>query len=158
MKNFRDLKVWHKSHQLTLEIYKATASFPKEERYGLTSQMRRASTSIPANIAEGCGRNGDTELARFLQIAMGSASELEYHLILARDLDLLPSPNYEQLERQTLEIMIEEMNRFIERSNRNERRIEQLIGYSITNESEHLDIEQRFRNLEARMKELDNRN
>jgi len=104
MKNFRDLKVWHKSHQLTLEIYKATASFPKEERYGLTSQMRRASTSIPANIAEGCGRNGDTELARFLQIAMGSASELEYHLILARDLDLLPSPNYEQLERQTLEI------------------------------------------------------
>jgi four helix bundle protein len=104
MKDFRDLKVWHKAHQLTLEVYAATGSFPKEERYGLTSQIRRASASIPANIAEGCGRGGDAELARFLQIAMGSASELEYHVLLAHDLELLPSTDYEKLENQTLEV------------------------------------------------------
>jgi four helix bundle protein len=85
-------------------VYAATASFPNEERYGLTSQIRRASVSIPANIAEGCGRSGDTELARFLQIAMGSASELEYHLLLAHDLKLLPPADYKQLESQTLEV------------------------------------------------------
>jgi hypothetical protein len=79
VKGFRDLKVWEKAHQLTLQVYKATASFPKEEMFGLTSQIRRAAASIPANIAEGCGRSGDAELGRFLQIAMGSASELEYH-------------------------------------------------------------------------------
>jgi four helix bundle protein len=104
MKDFRDLKVWHKAHQLTLEVYAATGSFPKEERYGLTSQIRRASASIPANIAEGCGRSSDAELARFLQIAMGSASELEYHLLLAHDLKLLPSNDYRRLESQTLEV------------------------------------------------------
>lgn len=80
MRDFRELKVWEKSHQLTLAIYKITAIFPREELYGLTIQIRRASASIPANIAEGCGRNGVAELARFLHIAMGSASELEYHL------------------------------------------------------------------------------
>jgi four helix bundle protein len=79
MKDFRTLTVWQKAHQLTLAVYKATRGFPKEEMYGLTSQVRRASSSIPANIAEGCGRDGDAELARFFQIAMGSASELEYH-------------------------------------------------------------------------------
>jgi len=77
MKDFKKLKVWEKSHQLTLGVYKATRSFPKEELYGLTIQTRRASVSIPANIAEGCGRGSDAELARFFQIAMGSASELE---------------------------------------------------------------------------------
>ncbi len=76
MRNFKELKVWQKSHQLTLAIYKATGKFPKEEIYGLTSQVRRASASIAANIAEGCGRSGEAELGRFLQIAMGSASEL----------------------------------------------------------------------------------
>jgi four helix bundle protein len=87
MKDFRQLKVWEKSHQLALSVYKATKKFPKEELYGLTSQIRRASMSIPTNIAEGCGRNTDKEFARFLQIAMGSASETEYQLILARDLE-----------------------------------------------------------------------
>ena len=91
MKDFRQLKVWEKSHQLALAIYKSTKEFPKEEVYGLTSQIRHASMSIPTNIAEGCGRNTDKEFARFLQIAMGSASEAEYQLILARDLNFLPT-------------------------------------------------------------------
>jgi four helix bundle protein len=89
MKDFRDIKVWQKAHDLTLEIYKATRSFPKDELYTLVSQIRRASVSIPANVAEGCGRGTDSELRQFLQIAMGSASELEYHLVLARDLGYL---------------------------------------------------------------------
>ena len=83
MKDFRQLKVWEKAHQLALAVYKATKDFPKEELYGSTSQIRRASMSIPTNIAEGCGRNTDAEFARFLQISMGSASETEYQLMLA---------------------------------------------------------------------------
>ena len=83
MKDFRDLKVWSKAHNMALSAYRLTVHFPKEEMYGLTSQIRRAGASIPANIAEGCGRDGDGELARFLQIAAGSASELEYHLLLS---------------------------------------------------------------------------
>ena len=86
MKDYRKLKVWEKSHKLALEVYKATLEFPKTEVYGLVSQMRRAASSIPSNIAEGSGRGGDAELARFLRIAMGSASELKYQLLLARDL------------------------------------------------------------------------
>jgi four helix bundle protein len=86
MRDFRNLQVWEKAHALALSVYKATVSFPKEELYGLTSQIRRSSTSIPTNIAEGCGRNGDAELARFMSIGMGSASELEYQLLLAHDL------------------------------------------------------------------------
>jgi len=104
MKDFRKLAVWEKSHHLTLSIYNVTGSFPKEELYGLTSQIRRASSSIPANIAEGCGRGSDPELARFLQIAMGSASELEYHLILAHDLGWLSTESYAPLDTQTTEI------------------------------------------------------
>ena len=84
MRDFREIKVWEKAHLLTLEIYKATASFPTEERYGLTSQLRRSSASIAANIAEGFGRGGNAELARFFQIGMGSASEVEYHILLAK--------------------------------------------------------------------------
>lgn len=84
MKDFKKLIVWKKAHEMTLNIYRTTKSFPKDEVYGLTSQLRRAASSIPANIAEGCGRNSDAELARFLQIAAGSASEVEYHLLLAR--------------------------------------------------------------------------
>ena len=80
------LKVWVKAHEVTLAIYQCTRNFPREEIYGLTSQMRRAAASIAANIAEGCGRRSDAELHRFLQIARGSARELEYHLLLARDL------------------------------------------------------------------------
>ncbi|HUF00096.1 MAG TPA: four helix bundle protein [Anaerolineales bacterium] len=97
MKDFRQLKVWEKSHQLALAIYKATKEFPKEELYGLTSQIRRSSMSIPTNIAEGCGRFTDADFARFLQMAMGSASETEYQLILTRDLEFLPKDSYEKL-------------------------------------------------------------
>ncbi len=104
MKAFRELKVWEKSHELTLAVYHATKTFPKQEMYALTSQIRRASASIPANIAEGCGRNGDAELARFCQIAMGSASELEYHLLLARDLRYLNSSDYERIMSEVSEV------------------------------------------------------
>jgi len=104
MKDFHDLKIWQRSHKLTLALYKATNPFPKSEMYGLTSQIRRCSASIPANIAEGCGRNGDLELARFFQIALGSASELEYHLLLASDLDLLAGSEYKNLSKEVVEV------------------------------------------------------
>ena len=97
MKNFRDLQVWHKAHQLTLDSYEATNGFPKQELFGLTSQIRRAAVSIAANIAEGCGKRGNGEFQRFLGIAAGSASELEYHFLLARDLSLIADIKYEQL-------------------------------------------------------------
>ena len=104
MKDFRELKVWQKAHHLTLLIYRVTATFPREEAYGLTSQIRRACASIPANIAEGCGRSGDAELARFLQIAMGSACELEYHLLLAHDLGFINDAHYERLSPDVVEV------------------------------------------------------
>ncbi|RJR34827.1 MAG: four helix bundle protein [Deltaproteobacteria bacterium] len=104
MKDFRKQKVWQKSHRLILDLYQATAGFPKEELYGLTSQIRRAGYSIPANIAEGCGRDGEAELARFFQIPMGSASELQYHLLLAQDLGFLNETEYTQLNNQTTEV------------------------------------------------------
>jgi len=104
MKDFRQLKVCEKSHLLALAVYHATESFPREETYGLTSQIRRAASSIPSNIAEGCGRNGDAELARFCIIASGSATELEYQLLLARDLKLLQADDYEELSIQTVEV------------------------------------------------------
>jgi four helix bundle protein len=101
MKDFRQLKVWEKSHQLALAVYKATKEFPKEELYGLTSQIRRSSMSVPTNIAEGCGRFTNADFARFLQMAMGSASEAEYQLILARDLGFLSNDVYEKLHNDT---------------------------------------------------------
>lgn len=104
MKDFKQLKVWDKAHQLTLAIYKTTKIFPTEERYGLTSQLRRASTSIASNIAEGCCRGGDRELAQFLQIAMGSASEVEYHLLLAHHLKYFDKQSYNQLNDTTTEV------------------------------------------------------
>ena len=104
MKDFKDLKVWKRSHDLTLSVYKATATFPREELYGLTSQIRRASASIPTNIAEGCGRNTDNELARFLEIAMGSASELEYLLRLSNDLNFLDKAKSDELDTTVIEI------------------------------------------------------
>ncbi len=94
MKDFRDLRVWDEAHQLTLKIYRATARFPREELYGLSSQMRRCSVSIGANIAEGCGKRGNNEFQRFLVRASGSASELDYELLLARDLKYLDEPAY----------------------------------------------------------------
>lgn len=104
MKDFRELKVWEKAHQLTLAIYHTTAAFPKEELYGLTSQMRRSAASIPTNIAEGCGRGSDDDFRRFLQMAMGSASELEYHRILAHDLGYLAATDYERLSTAVIEV------------------------------------------------------
>ena len=104
MRDFRELKVWEKSHQLVLAVYAATQTFPAAEQYGLISQMRRSSASIPTNIAEGCGRAGDAELRRFMQISMGSASELEYQLLLARDLGYLPTDVYQDLNTSTIEV------------------------------------------------------
>ncbi len=104
MKNFKELKVWVKAHQLTLAVYQATSTFPSTELYGLTSQTPRSCASIPANIAEGCGRNGDAEVCRFLQIAMGSATELEYHLLLARDLNFIQASEYESLVENLVEV------------------------------------------------------
>ena len=104
MKDFKELRVWQKAHALTLEIYQATKSFPRDEIYGLISQMRRAAVSVGANIAEGCGRRSDGELTRFLQIARGSASELEYHLLLARDLKLLANDAYQSFQKQLIEV------------------------------------------------------
>jgi four helix bundle protein len=105
MRNYEDLQVWQKAHNLTLEIYKSTRCFPLEERFGLTSQIRRSCSSIGANLAEGCGRRSDGEMARFLQIAMGSGAELSYHLRLARDLDLLSKPTFEHLRSSLNEVM-----------------------------------------------------
>ena len=99
MKDYRALKVWARAHQLTLGVYKMTAAFPREERYGLTSQLRRCSASVGANIAEGCGKRGNNEFQRFLQIASGSASELDYHLLLSRDLGFVTQEQYARLEQ-----------------------------------------------------------
>ncbi len=105
MRNHEDLQVWQKAHNLTLEIYKNTRCFPVEERFGLTSQIRRSCASMGANIAEGCGRRSDAEMARFVQIAMGSGAELSYHLRLAHDLQLLSTPSFERLRSDLNEVM-----------------------------------------------------
>lgn len=104
MRDFRELKVWGKAHQFMLAVYEATAGFPREELCGLTSQIRRSASSIPANIAEGCGTSTRTEFARYLQLAMGSASELDYDLLLARDLKMLQAQKYEQLAPNVTEV------------------------------------------------------
>jgi four helix bundle protein len=104
MEDFKNLKVWSKAHELTLAVYQRTRTFPKDEIYALTSQIRRAAASIGANIAEGCGRRSDPEMRRFVQIARGSANELEYHLLLAKDLQFLTPEEYSRLEQRILEI------------------------------------------------------
>jgi four helix bundle protein len=104
MKDFRDLQVWHKAHELTLQVYRATYEFPKEELYGLVSQLRRACVSIGANIAEGCGRGTAPEFQRFLQIAMGSSCEVECLLLLAHDLCFLDGERHLQLSSKVQEI------------------------------------------------------
>ena len=96
--------MWQTAHTLTLAVYKLTRTFPREELYGLTTQIRRSAASVPANLAEGCGREGDPELARFCSIANGSASELEYHLLLARDLNLIPPDVYAETECQLVRL------------------------------------------------------
>jgi four helix bundle protein len=102
-RDFRKLKVWEKAHQVTLDAYGLTASFPREEVFGLTSQIRRSASSIAANIAEGCGRGGN-ELPRFCRIAVGSASELQYHLLLAHDLGFLARSDFDRLHLQANEV------------------------------------------------------
>jgi four helix bundle protein len=104
MRSFRDFKVWQKAHEMTLAVYNTTRDFPREELYGLTSQLRRSAASIGANIAEGCGRRSDGEMCRFLQIARGSASETEYHFLLARDLELLSEPQFQRLSKDADEL------------------------------------------------------
>ena len=104
MKDFKELKVWEKAHALTLAVYQETRCFPREEVYGLTSQLRRAAASVAANIVEGCGRRSDGEFTRFLQIARGSASELEYHLLLARDLQMLGEQAFRSLDTKIVEV------------------------------------------------------
>ena len=97
MRNYKKYKVWELGHEVALEVYKFTRDFPKEETYGLVSQMRRASSSVPANVAEGCGRESDAEFKRFLIIAQGSASELEYFTILAKDLGYIKEDTFSEI-------------------------------------------------------------
>ncbi|OYQ38313.1 four helix bundle protein [Flavobacterium cyanobacteriorum] len=108
MKDYKNYTVWQKSHQLTLDVYKAVRNFPKEEMFSLTSQMKRSSSSIPTNIAEGCGRNTDKDFARFLVISFGSANELEYQIILSVDLDFI-----NPAEGQILLLQIEEIKKML---------------------------------------------
>ena len=104
MRNFQELTIWQRRHSLTLKVYSITNTFPKDELFGIISQMRRSSSSIPTNIAEGCGRNSNPEMKRFLIIATGSASELEYQLILSKDLKYLPENPYKELQNELIEI------------------------------------------------------
>ena len=104
MKDFKELKVWVKAHELTVTLYGITRKFPREEIYGLTSQLRRSAASIGANIAEGCGRRSDGGLGCFLQIARGSASETEYHLLLAKDLGFLSDVDYSSTAKRVIEV------------------------------------------------------
>jgi four helix bundle protein len=105
VRDYRDLKVWNKAHQLTLAVHRGTQSLPREELFGLTRQIRRASVSIEANLAEGCGRRSDGEMGRFIQIAMGSGSELSCHLLLARDLGLMNAEEYSGLYERVTEVL-----------------------------------------------------
>jgi four helix bundle protein len=104
VKDFHDLHVWERAHALKLAVYAATSKFPREELYGLTSQIRRCSVSIGANIAEGCGKMGNNEFQRFLQIAARSASELDYELLLARDLGYLAPPEHTRIADELAQI------------------------------------------------------
>ena len=104
MRNYRNLEVWKLSHKLTLDLYAASRKFPKEEMFGLTSQLRRAAVSVGANLAEGCGRRTSPELARFIRIAMGSASELDYHLLLCRDFEFVSAEFYEGSSKELIRV------------------------------------------------------
>ena len=104
MKDFRELKVWHKAHKLALGVYSISAKFPKEETYGLSSQIRRAAASIATNIAEGCGRGSNKELKQFLQISMGSASEVEYQILLSHELGYMNRKVYDSLNKDIQEV------------------------------------------------------
>ncbi len=105
MRNYKDLRVWEEAHRLTLTVYKTTQAFPKKERFRMTSQIRRASASIAANLAEGCGRRSDGEMGRFVQIAMGSGAELSYHLLLAKDLGFVANGQHAELNANLERVM-----------------------------------------------------
>jgi four helix bundle protein len=104
MQDFRNLKVWEKAHSLTLDVYRSTRDFPIEERYGLTNQLRRSCASVPANLAEGCARSSNIDFARFVNNAASSASETDYHLLLARDLDYFSESAYLPLFEKISEV------------------------------------------------------
>ena len=104
MQDFKKLRVWQAAHRLTLDVYRATRSYPREEFYGLTRQSRDSSSSVPTNIAEGCGRGSRREFCRFLRIAAGSANELEYQLILGRDLEYLSPADFTALTDRLTEV------------------------------------------------------
>lgn len=104
MRNYQDSQVWTKAHSLMLDLYRTSRAFPKEEIYGVTSQVRRAAMSIGANLAEGCGRRTSTELARFVRVALGSASELDYHLLVCRDLGFLKSEDFDRHKKNLTEV------------------------------------------------------
>jgi four helix bundle protein len=114
MRDFKELKVWEKAHQWVLEVYRITGSFPTEERFSLVAQLRRSAASVPANIAEGCGRESQREFARFLSIAAGSACEAEYHLLLARDLGYLDEGIHRELDQGINEVK-RMLNSFIQK-------------------------------------------
>jgi len=117
MRDFKGLVVWQRAHDLTLNVYRATEGFPRREQFGLTSQLRRACVSIPANIAEGCGRRSQRDFGRFLQVSIGSANELEYHLLLARDLGYLAEGLHSAFAtdlsgvRQMLSVLLRRVNK-----------------------------------------------
>lgn len=117
MRDSKELKVWQKAHHCVLDIYRATQKFPAEERFGLTAHVRKSATSVPSNIAEGCGRGGERELAHFLRIAGGSASETEYQLILARDLGYLDNDSHRSLDSQINEVK-RMLNSFVQKLSR----------------------------------------
>ncbi len=104
MRNFKKYKVWEDSHHLVLEIYKISKSFPKEEMFSLTSQLKRATSSIPTNFSEGCGSNSDKEFARYIGISIASCSEVEYLLILSKDLQFISIEEYEFLLDKLIQI------------------------------------------------------
>jgi len=114
MRDFKELKVWHKAHQLVLDIYQPTCCFPDDEGYGLSAHLRKSALSIPSNIAECCVREGEKEFARFLSIAAGSASETEYQLLLAKDLGYMEPDNYNRLNQQVNDVK-RMLNSFIQK-------------------------------------------
>ena len=114
MRDFKQLKVWQKAHRLVLDTYRNARGFPAEERYAFTAHLLKSATSVPSNIAEGCGRRTDTELAHFLGIAAGSASETEYQVLLARDLSYLAESDYQDLDNQANEVK-RMLNAFIQK-------------------------------------------
>ena len=112
MRQFRKLLVWQRSHQLVIEVYRTTSKFPYEERFGLISQLRRAASSIPSNIAEGCSRSRNKEFARFLEIALGSGYELEYQVLLSFELEYLDSEKHDSIQSKIVEVN-KMLNKFI---------------------------------------------